>query len=67
MYLHVLVDACIVCLVDHAELNFLRRRGDYKVEGIAQNGCICYRIYGGKVEEGKGFFEAPDYAFGCEK
>jgi hypothetical protein len=60
--LDVVVDACKVCLVEHAEFDFLRRRGDDKVEGVAEDGCVRDAVDGGKIEEGERFLEAVEDA-----
>jgi hypothetical protein len=40
----------------------LRRRGDDKVEGVAEDGCVRDAVDGGKIEEGERFLEAVEDA-----
>ena len=67
MFLHVLVYAGEVCLVEHTEFDFLGGRGDDEVEGIAEDGGVGDAVYSGEVKEGEGLFEAVEDADGCEE
>jgi hypothetical protein len=58
--LDVIVDACKVCLIEHAEFNFLRGRGDDEVEGVAEDGRVRDAVDCGKVEEGERLLEAVE-------
>lgn len=60
MSLHIFVDAGEICLVEHAEFNFLCWCRDDKVEGVTEDGGVGYAVHGGKVEEGEGLFEAVE-------
>ena len=67
MLLDVVVYAGEVLLVEHAELDLLRLRGDDEVEGVAEHGGVGYAVDGGEVEEGEGLFEAVEDADGGEE
>lgn len=73
MFLDVLINACEVGLVEHAELRVLGFRseafggGDDEVEGALEDAGVGDSFDGREGKEGEGFLEAEDYAAGEEK
>jgi hypothetical protein len=51
-------------LFEHAELDFLCGCCDDEVECVAQDGCVGYAVYSGKIEEGQGLLETVEDADG---
>ena len=64
MLLHILVDACVILLIQHAELDLLCLCRNDQVECVAQYGGVRDAVDSGEVEECEGFLEAIEDADG---